>query len=133
MATARRMSGQFSMMRPVLILPPIWWQVGDACIAVRPFERFKPHRFHGFPRATPPEMNQTSLIGRAAGIKRLFQRICDPAGFRSAKAREGKTKSVLAERDAFQPTIQLAKVSITKARQTNPCHPSHTFFECVAG
>ena len=60
-------------------------------------------------------MNKAALIGWTAGIKRLLKCIRCPAGDCVAICREGRTKSVLADRDAFQPTMRLAKVSITNA------------------
>ena len=49
-------------------------------------------------------VDQSALMSRAAGIKCLLKCIRCPAGDCIAIYREGRTQSVLADRDAFQPS-----------------------------
>ncbi len=60
-------------------------------------------------------VNQSALLHRPSIMQGLLQSIHCPAGNCEAICREGRTKSVLADRETRQPTIRSANVSITKA------------------
>ena len=82
-------------------------------------------------------VDQSALLHRSSIVQGLFQSIHCPAGDCKPICREGRTKSVLAERDTRQPTMRSANVSMTKATYTKPCHvdtyvKSLTYYPAVA-